>query len=120
MRKLLLLLPLMALASCSSGHDLMSDKTFQLKCKAPMPGVSLALAISPALPQATFVVSNAENTLEELWDLTKVSPTSLVLQKGSNKIVIQRNTGKVSYEVPSTYTSIPPKSELECDAPQSL
>ena len=98
----------------------MSDKTFQLTCKAPMPGVSLVMTISPLLPQATVVVSNAEESAEALWNLTKVSPTSLVIEEGEMQVSIQRSTGKVSYEVPSTYTSIPPKSELECDAPQSL
>jgi hypothetical protein len=34
MRKLLLLLPLMALASCSGGHDLMSNKSFSMTCDA--------------------------------------------------------------------------------------
>ena len=123
MRKLLLLLPLMALASCSGGHDLMSDKTFRLKCKAPMPGVNSVMTISPALPQVTLVASNGEKTIEELWDLAKVSPTSLVIQDPADneiKFVIDRRTGKVIYEVPSTYTEIPPKSELECDPPQSL
>jgi len=66
MRKLLLLLPALALTSCSSGHDLMSDKTSQLKCKAPMPGVSAVLTVSPLLPQATVVVSNAEQPIEGL------------------------------------------------------
>ena len=98
----------------------MSDKAFQLKCKGELPGVSLVMTISPVLPQATVVISNAEESAEALWDLTKVSPTSLVLDEGEMKIVIDRSTGKVISEVPSTYTSIPPKSELECDAPQSL
>lgn len=118
MKLLLLVLPVLALASCSAGHDLMSEKTFQLKCKAPTPGVNIVLTVSPALPQATLVVSNAEETIEELWDLTKVSPTNLVIQHGNDKFLIERDTGKVSYE--STYTSIPPKSELACDAPTSL
>ncbi len=46
--------------------NLMSDKTFQLKCKAPMPGVSAVLTVSPSLPQATVVVSNAEQSIEGL------------------------------------------------------
>ena len=85
-----------------------------------MPGVNIVLTVSPALPQATLVVSKAEETVEELWDLTNDSPTNLVIQQGDDKFVIERGKGKVSYEVPSTYTSIPPKSELECDAPTSL
>ena len=50
MRKLLLLLPLLALASCSGGHDLMSDKTFRLKCKGELPGVNLVMTVSPVMP----------------------------------------------------------------------
>ena len=99
MRKLLLLLPALALTSCSSGHDLMSDKTSQLKCKAPMPGVSAVLTVSPLLPQATVVVSNAEQPIEGLLNVSQVSPTRLVIQNpdvGANRFVVNRNTGKVS------------------------
>lgn len=66
------------------------------------------------------MISNAEESGEALWDLTQVSPTSLVLDEGEMKIVIERSTGKVISEVPSTFTKLSPKSELECDPPQSL
>ena len=123
MRKLLLLLPALALTSCSSGHDLMSDKTSQLKCKAPMPGVSAVLTVSPLLPQATVVVSNAEQPIEGLLNVSQVSPTRLVIQNpdvGANRFVVNRNTGKVSYEDEMEGSEIPLNGELECDALQSL
>ena len=85
-----------------------------------MPGVGLVMTISPLLPQATVVVSSAEESAEAPWNLSKVSPTSLVIEEGEMQVSIQRSTGKVSYEVPSKYTSILPNRELECDAPQSL
>ena len=123
MKRLLLVLPVLALASCSTGHDLMSDKTFQLKCKAPMPGVTAVLTISPLLPQATVVVSNAEQSHEELWNVSQVSPTRLVIENpygGTTRFVVNRSTGKVSYEDEREGSEIPPKGELECDAPKSL
>ena len=63
MRKLLLLLPLMALASCSSGHDLMSDKTFSMTCDAAerfasSPSPHIVASVSPQLRQASVRVQN--------------------------------------------------------------
>ena len=59
MRKLLLLLPALALASCSGGHDLMSNKPFRIRCEAPASDregtLATTLLVSPDMPQATLL-----------------------------------------------------------------
>lgn len=55
--------------------------------------------------------------------MSQVSPTRLVIQNpdvGANRFVVNRNTGKVSYEDEREGSEIPLNGELECDALQSL
>ena len=65
MRKLLLLLPALALESCSGGHDLMSNKSFSMTCDAleffDMPSPWIVATISPELPQASVRVQFYED-----------------------------------------------------------
>ena len=83
MSKLLLLLPLMALASCSGGHDLMSDKTFSMTCDAAekfstAPSPHIVASVSPLLRQTSVRVQHKENDwTEEVWILRTITPTLL-------------------------------------------
>ena len=85
MRKLLLLLPALALASCSGGHDLMSDKTFSMTCDAgekfaSSPSPHIVASVSPQLRQASVRVQHKEDDwTEEVWILQTITPTLLEL-----------------------------------------
>ena len=97
MRKLLLLLPLMALASCSGGHDLMSNEPFRMTCEPNKEEDGFVAVVSPELPQAT--VNTGE--LQFTFDLSVVAPTRLRLDRlqgpYGDAIVIERETGQVSW-----------------------
>jgi hypothetical protein len=71
MKKLLLLLPLMALASCSGGHDLMSKRTFKMTCPHIDDWI-FTIVINPELPQATLRIEDGK---PRMLDLIGVSPT---------------------------------------------
>jgi len=96
-KKLLFLLPLMALASCSSGHDLMSNRTFSITCPwGWFEGDSFSAAINPELPQATFQFG--EGMEPRIFSLTVVSPTTIRLAENvnpGNAIEIDRESGGV-------------------------
>ena len=85
MRKLLLLLPVLALASCSSGHDLMSDKPFSMSCDAgeafaSSPSPHIVATLSPQLRQASVRVQHKKDDwTEEVWILRTITPTRLEL-----------------------------------------
>ena len=93
MRKLLLLLPLMALASCSGGDVLKSNKPFEMVCDG------VVFSIDPELPKASM---QGPSTVM-IWDRTKVTPDQIVLEEadaigGRDKglmLRIDRNTGVV-------------------------
>ena len=75
MKKLLLLLPLMALASCSGEYDLMSNRRFEVTC--PWKGQwTYTVAIDPELPKAFLRVMNGP--LRTLY-LIDASPTQIRL-----------------------------------------
>ena len=92
MRKLLLLLSALALASCSCGHDLMFNEPFRMTCE-PSKGedaVVAVISISPELPQATVNTGEWQLT----FDLSVVAPTRLRLERlqgpYGDAIVIER------------------------------
>jgi len=96
MRKLLLLLPALALASCSGGHDLTSNEPFRVTC-ATQKGWSFTADVRPEMPQATV-----ESNLGQIaFDLNVISPTMFRLDvvKGSYgySIVIIRESGRVHF-----------------------
>ena len=109
MKKLLFLLPLMALASCSGGHDLMSDKAFQMTCpfKHPTAGTlrGLVASVSPLLDKATVSLEYTPTKYPgEIYDV-EVTPTTIILQErdpfiSTTKIltIINRQTGEVRNE----------------------
>ena len=83
MRKLLLLLPVLALASCGGGHDLMSDKPFSITCDAgkkfaSAPSPHIVATLSPQLRQASVRVQHKKDDwTEEVWILRTITPTRL-------------------------------------------
>ena len=93
MKKLLLLLPLMALASCSGGDVLKSNRPFEMVCG------DLVWSIDPEMPEASIQLQDSVS----IWNLTKVTPDSIVLEQpdvipGEIKgpmVRIDRNTGKL-------------------------
>ena len=107
MRKLLLLLPALALASCSGGHDLMSNKSFSMSCDAPEisglsnPSPYLEATVSPELPQASVRWQVYEDIWSDaVWRVAVATPTRLELINTSSRIVgrirIERSSGKVA------------------------
>ena len=95
MKKLLLLLPLALVTSCSAGHDLMSDKPFRADCKAPEDQFSkedlakweaeghknlIRFDVDPSLPQATVEASTAP---VQTFDVVAVSPREIRLASQS-------------------------------------
>ena len=100
MRKLLLLLPLMALASCSGGHDLMSNEPFRMTC-AEDGKVGAVMLVSPDLPQATLLTPKSEVMPEVTYELAVKTPVRfefhLPMGAGiSGVISIDRESGEVS------------------------
>ena len=93
MRKLLLLLPALALASCSGGHDLMSKEPFRMKC------FGKEMVVSPELPQAVLkgITVNDDPPEDQVYDLTVVSPTTIRLdhEKRRFSMILDRETGAV-------------------------
>ena len=102
MRKLLLLLPALALASCSGGHDLMSNKPFRVECvEEGKEGVN-AILIHPDLPQATVLMPGSKVNPEVTYELAVRSPVRFELRREprsgiQNVISINRETGQISY-----------------------
>ena len=105
MRKLLLLLPALALASCSGGHDLMSNKSFSMTCDAHeisgMPSPYLTATVSPELPQASVRWQVYEDIWSDaVWRVAVATPTRLELINTTSRIVgrirIERSSGKVA------------------------
>ena len=104
MRKLLLLLPALALASCSGGHDLMSNKSFSMTCDAleffDRSSPWIVATISPELPQASVRVQVYEDKWDEsVWRVIVATPTRLELANPGTAavwgpIVIDRSKGK--------------------------
>ena len=87
---------LMALASSSGGHDLMSNKAFRLSCQIPSGGAkgqTFTAAISPELPQATFEFEDVDS---QTFSLTVVSPTFLRLERDLTAFIIDRQFGSVT------------------------
>ena len=102
MRKLLLLLPALALASCSGGHDLMSNKPFRVECAEEGKEVGNVLLIHPDLPQATVLMPGSKVMPEVTYDLAVRSPVRFELQRTfpsglKHVIYISRETGQISY-----------------------
>ena len=102
MRKLLLLLPALALASCSGGHDLMSNKPFRVECADEGKEVGNVLLIHPDLPQATVLMPGSKVMPEVTYDLAVRSPVRFELQRTypsglKHVISISRETGQISY-----------------------
>ena len=110
MRKLLLLLPLMALASCSGGpdgHDLMSNKSFRMTCTETYEGGSdvYTLVASPELPQATFEWEGESQTL----NVFAVTPSQIQVEyerrlEKTDVISINRESGVVKWAFVDNYS----------------
>ena len=105
MRKLLLLLPALALASCSGGHDLMSNKPFRTTREAPASDregtFTTTLLVSPDMPQATLLREGAEMP-EITYELAVKTPVRFELRRPaeagmSHVISINRETGELSH-----------------------
>jgi len=107
MRKLLLLLPLMAVASCSGGHDLMSNGAFQMTCVTPGKGggeTIATLTASPELPQATIQVDDEPASSV---NVLAVSPLEIRIEVDRNQYitdvaVINRQSAEVRVITTST------------------
>ena len=93
MRKLLVPLALMALASCRSDA-LKSNRPFEMVCG------DVVWSIDPELPQASIQGPNGLI----IWKLTKITPDTIVLEEPVDFTVsgyegamvrIDRNTGKL-------------------------
>ena len=102
MRKLLLLLPALALASCSGGHDLMSNKPFRMTCAEDGKKTGDVMLVSPDLPQATVLFPGSGT--EVTYELVVKTPVRFELRRGprsgiQNVISINRETGQISYGV---------------------
>ena len=101
MRKLLLLLPALTLESCSSAHDLMSNKPFRMTC-AEDGKVGAVLLVSPdLLSQATLLTPLSMVMPELSYELAVKTPVRLELhlpmgQGISQVIAINRESGEVS------------------------
>ena len=101
MRKLLLLLPALALASCSGGHDLMSNKPFRMTCVEDGKEAGAVLLVSPDLPQATLLTPLSKVMPEVTYELAVKTPVRfefrLPMGAGiSGVISIDRESGEVS------------------------
>ena len=102
MRKLLLLLPALALASCSGGHDLMSNKPFRLTCAEDGQELGDVLLVHPDLPHATVLRPGSKVIPEVTYELAVRSPVRFELQRtypsGMKHVIsINRKTGQLSY-----------------------
>ena len=100
MRKLLLLLPALALASCSGGHALMSNKPFRMTC-AEDGKVGAVLLVSPDLPQATLLTPLSKVMPEVTYELAVKTPVRFELRlpmgDGISQVIsIDRASGEVS------------------------
>ena len=91
MKRLVLLLPLLALASCGGGA-LKSNRPFEMVCGEAV------WSIDPELPKAS--VQGQDSVL--IWNLTKVTPDTIVLEEPDvlpglegAMIRIDRNTGQL-------------------------
>lgn len=101
MRKLLLLLPVLALASCSSGHDLMSDKPFRMTCSEDGKDDGVVV-VSPDLPQATVLLPGSKVMPEVTYELAVKTPVRFEIRRksadGMNHVIsINRETAEVSF-----------------------
>ena len=101
MRKLLILLPVLALASCSSGHDLMSNKPFRITCVEEGKENSSVLVASPDLPQATVMITGSKKVPELTYELAVKTPIRFELRRSlgnkvSHVISINRQSGEIS------------------------
>ena len=102
MRKLLLLLPALALASCSGGHDLMSNKPFRMTCAEDGKEVGDVLLVHPDLPQATALMPGSKVMPELTYELAVKSPVRFELRRplrpGMQHVIsINRESGQISY-----------------------
>ena len=100
MRKLLLLLPVLSLASCSGGHDLMSDKPFRMTCSEDGNDVGVLL-INPDLPQATLLRPWSKEMPELTYELAVKTPVRFEIRRksadGMNHVIsINRETAEIS------------------------
>ena len=92
----------MALASCSGGHDLMSNKPFRVDCvEDGKEGVN-AILIHPDLPQATVLSPGSKVMPEVTYELAVRSLVRFELQRTypsgwKHAISINRETGQISY-----------------------
>ena len=117
MKRLLLLLPLMALSSCG-GHDLMSNKPFRMTCDTEKDW-SFSASISPEMPQATIEANDGKQID---FDLSVISPTKFRLNHlpvdyvAGDAIVIDRQSGKASWGIflASDQSSVEITDQLEC------
>jgi hypothetical protein len=100
MRKLLLLLPLMALASCSGGHDLMSNEPSQWRCEAvSKEGVKsvATLVASPELRQATYRFNDQPTKTLNVVGITPIEIKVELFRHEywTSTIAINRESGEV-------------------------
>ena len=98
MKKLLLLLPLLALASCSSGHDLKSDESFEMYCVSR--SFRSVWNINPELPKVGVKqVKLSDGYVSEAeFILVEVTPSRFVLELERDPelaILIDRDNKKV-------------------------
>ena len=91
MKKLLLLLPMALVTSCSAGHDLMSDKPFRADCKAPEDWFSKEdlekwkatgwknLTRFDVDPSLSYASVQQHSKAVETWNVVVVSPREIRL-----------------------------------------
>ena len=103
MRKLLLLLPVLALASCSGGHDLMSNKPFQIKCER-IEDITGGLVNKPFEMNAYIDPESQQSVVqmpdtgfsEEVPFALNVLPNKFILILDNAVIAINRKSGNVT------------------------
>ena len=104
MRKLLLLLPLALVTSCSAGHDLKSDKPFVMSCPAMYLDLTElnwgVVQVNPQTKRATIRrLFDREKRDEETFTID-TSDAEFILDNGDqqySRIRIHRLTGKVEF-----------------------
>ena len=102
LKQLLVVVPVFALASCRSGHDLMSQKPFQMTCTAQAEESAqhlITLTASPELPQATLQVDDEPS---RSLNVLSVSPIEIQIEMSQDYeqsfvdlIVINRQTREI-------------------------
>ena len=90
MKKLLLLLPLALVTSCSAGHDLKSDKPFVMSCPAMyLDYYEFKWGVVEANPQTK------RGTVRRLFDREKRKEDSLTITSSDSEFIL--DSGKKDY-----------------------